>query len=299
MADGIYATPAAFDRAVKKAARASGADPGEAYRQALRDRFLCRVFYGGNESFVLKGGSGMLARIPDARATKDLDFASRGKGDASSALEEMKRVAALDLGDWCSFRLTKADEALDENGYSRLLKLRFATFVGMEEKDPILIDLSLDCATTLPPERIVPVNRLDIAGVQTSDYLVYPLPDQLADKLCAIMELTPSGYPSSRMKDLVDVVTYVTNRDFQMGQLRVAIESECAKRGMPVPVAFAAPESWAARFDAFAAKCDVVPAFATLGGASGLAASFFDPVLQARSPLRATWDSTVLRWVDR
>ena len=38
----------------------------------LRDRFLCRVFAGVGERFVLKGGSGPLARIPDARKIRDL-----------------------------------------------------------------------------------------------------------------------------------------------------------------------------------------------------------------------------------
>ena len=41
--DFVYSTPAAFDRAIKKAVRESGTNPGEGYRQALRDRFLSRV----------------------------------------------------------------------------------------------------------------------------------------------------------------------------------------------------------------------------------------------------------------
>ena len=105
-----YPTPGAFDRAVKKAVRLSGAEPGAGYRQALRDRFLCRVFSGGNDAFVLKGGSGLLARIPDARATRDVDFATSERCSADDALAEMERVAAIDLGDWCRFVLTKHEE---------------------------------------------------------------------------------------------------------------------------------------------------------------------------------------------
>ena len=44
--------------------------------------------------------------------------------------------------------------------------------------------------------------------------MAYPLVDQLADKLCAVMELQPGGWQSSRMKDLVDIVTYATNESF-------------------------------------------------------------------------------------
>lgn len=292
----LYATPATFDRALKKAAKTAGGDPGEAYRQALRDRFLCRVFYGGNGRFVLKGGSGMLARIPNARATRDLDFAASGRVSAESALAELERVAALDLGDWCSFKLTKSEESMDENGYSRLLRLRFATLVGREEKDPVLIDLSLDCQTTLPPERLAPANRLEMPGLETCDYLMYPLPDQMADKLCAIMELQPGGYPSSRMKDLVDVVLYATNEQFDLGQLRCAIASECAKCGMSVPGSFAAPGAWRDRFEDYAQKNGVQGEFVSFETASALASRFFNPALVNAGRGNDVWDSKELCW---
>lgn len=274
-------------------------DPGEGYRQVLCDRFICRVFYGGNENFVLKGGSGMLARIPHARATKDLDFASTERISAAEALSEMERIAAIDLGDWCTFRLTKSEESMDENGYSRLLKLRFATFVGSEEKDPVLIDLSLDCTTTLPSERITPANRVVIEGVEDCDYLAYPLPDQLADKLCAIMERQLNGHPSSRMKDLVDVVTYACSEHFDFRQLKRAIESECAKRDMTVPESFIAPEVWRQRFGAFAKKSRIPEGFASFDDATNLASRFYDPVLSDEDGRDAEWEVDTLQWVDR
>lgn len=291
-----YPSPDAFDRAVKKAVRQSGMEPGVGYRQALRDRFLCRVFSGGNETFVLKGGSGLLARIPNARATRDLDFATKEKVSAADALAEMERVAAIDLGDWCRFILTKHEESMDENGYSRLLKLRFATFVGTEEKDPVLIDLSLDCSTTLPPELVTPANRIEIAGLDECDYLMYPLPDQMADKLCGIMELQPGGYPSSRMKDLVDVVTYATHEVFRQRELRFAIESECAKRGMDVPNWFAAPEFWKERFTAFS-KDKLPKELTSFDMASDVAARFFNAVLASGADDKL-WNPDTGAWED-
>ena len=279
-----------FDRALKNAARAVSGDAGNRYRQALRDRFLCRVFSDPGARFVLKGGSGLLARIPDARATRDIDFATSGKETVESAMDALTALASKDMGDFMAFELDKAEESLDQNGYSRMLKLRFKTFVGHEEKDPILIDLSLDCATTQPPERIVPANRLEIEGVETSDYLAYPLPDQLADKLCAIMELQPNGYPSSRMKDLVDVVFYVTHEVFSAGQLSYAVERECDRRNMAVPEAFAAPETWVSRYETFAKKNDSLDGFTSFDSASALAASFFDPVLNGEANADDAWD---------
>ena len=125
-----------FDRAAKRSIKESGRDPGTAYREMLRDRFLCRVFDGADGRFVLKGGSGLLARIPDARATKDIDFATSSRGSAETALRMLNALAARDLGDFCSFRLTDSEESLDENGYSRLLKLRYARASSAMRRKP-------------------------------------------------------------------------------------------------------------------------------------------------------------------
>ncbi|RDB63916.1 hypothetical protein C1878_03775 [Gordonibacter sp. 28C] len=285
-----------FDRTAKRSIKESGRDPGTAYREMLRDRFLCRVFGGADGRFVLKGGSGLLARIPDARATKDIDFATSSRESAETILRTLNVLASRDLGDFCSFRLTNSEESLDENGYSRLLRLRYASFIGDEEKDPILIDLSLDCSTTLPPERVSPANRVKIEGAETCDYLAYPLPDQLADKLCAIMELQPGGWPSSRMKDLVDVVAYATHEDFSLRQLATAIESECGKRNMTVPKRFEAPSIWRPRFAAFAKRNGVPRDYAGFDAAAKLAAEFFDPALFEGVAGDAEWRHMSLRW---
>lgn len=81
-----YENSGQLDRALKKAVRDRGSDPGDGYRQALRDRFLCRVFSDPDGRFILKGGSGLLARIPDGRATRDIDFATASRESSEDAL---------------------------------------------------------------------------------------------------------------------------------------------------------------------------------------------------------------------
>lgn len=286
------------DRAIKRAAKEAGGDVGSAYRQALRDRFLCRVFANGQSRFVLKGGSGLLARIPEARKTKDLDFAMIDVDSVDTAKGELIALASTDLGDFCTFELTKCEEAMDENGYSRLLHMRFATWLGQEEKDPILIDLSLDCEMTLPPERIAPANRIAVEGLSSCDYLVYAVPDQLADKLCAIMEKQPGGWASSRMKDLVDVVAYARNEAISFRQLSNAVKHECTKRSLAVPDGFAAPDEWKGRFAQFAKRNGVAAPYDSFEGASGLARMIFDPVLAAtpEAHYEARWNPEKLAW---
>lgn len=295
MSEKFYSTPAAFDRALKDMAKSSNSDTGAVYRQALRDRFLCRVFYGDNQNFVLKGGSGLLARVANARATRDVDFSAQNNVTAQEAVAEMQRIASIDLGDWCDFRLSSCEETQDDNGYSRLLKLKFTTHIGATEKDPVLIDLSLDCSWTFPPEKITPANRINVKGVIACDYLVYSLPDQIADKFCAIIEIH-NGFQSSRMKDLFDVVTYLTKETFAFQEVRAAIFNECHFRGMAIPTSFSSPVFWKDRFKNFAMKNGMCPEFASFKSADNLAKSFFDPVLKEEYPANARWNPSTLEW---
>lgn len=126
---------------------------------------------------------------------------------------------------------------------------------------------------------------------------VYPLPDQLADKLCAIMETQPGGWPSSRMKDLVDVVYYATNVTLALKDLACAIECECRKRGMGVPSRFEAPAAWAGGFAAFAKKSGLPGEHSSFAAATTLASALFDPALGGSlARENALWDSDSLRW---
>ena len=84
MSPGPYKDPRSVEMAIKEAVRAMhAADPAvsvdERIRPAHFDRLLCRVFsQGAHSDWVLKGGTGMLARIPNTRATKDIDLFATG-----------------------------------------------------------------------------------------------------------------------------------------------------------------------------------------------------------------------------
>ena len=286
-----YQSPTEFDRALKRAVRDAGGDPGVGYRQALRDRFLCRVFRDGRSDLVLKGGSGMLARIPNARSTRDVDFGLVVSLDADQTVADLVERVSADLGDFCRFELTKREERMDENGYSRLLKLRFSTFVGAEEKDPVLIDLSLDCAPTGEPTVADPVGRVPLEGVETAPYVLYPVCDQLADKLCATMEVQPGGYPSSRMKDLVDIVLIAHSQAVEWAELVAAVTAECTRRKMDMPARFEAPAFWKSGFSRFARRQGVDITFEE---ACDLASSLFDPALACDRC--DVWNPAELRW---
>ena len=74
----------------------------------------------------------------------------------------------------------------------------------------ISIDLVIDEVPLDEAEPVTPADRIPIDGIEVCDYLVYPVENALADKACAIAE-RHDDRPSSRVKDLVDILVYATN----------------------------------------------------------------------------------------
>lgn len=234
----------------------------------------------------------MLARIPDARATRDIDLGLLGRLSANQVVEDLVERVSADLGDFCRFELSRREERMDENGYSRLLKLRFSTFVGVEEKDPILIDVSLDCSPTGGPVVAEPAGRVKLEGIECAPYVLYPICDQLADKFCATVEVQSGGYPSSRMKDLVDIVLIARTQEVSAQGLALAIGAECSRRKMGVPARFEAPDFWRKDFGRFVARQGI---HLGIDEAKETASRLFDPVLDGAAsgtwcPGKETWE---------
>ena len=106
--------------AVKAAAKASPLDTNLAISGFYFHRLLCRVFSEKDRKFVLKGGLSVLARTVDARATRDIDLLAQ-ETELGAAVEELRRLASVDLGDFMAFRFDKAEPIKSDDEYrSRL-----------------------------------------------------------------------------------------------------------------------------------------------------------------------------------
>ena len=66
------------------------------------------MFSEKDRKFVLKGGLSVLARTVDARATRDIDLLAQ-ETELGAAVEELRRLASVDLGDFMAFRFDKAE----------------------------------------------------------------------------------------------------------------------------------------------------------------------------------------------
>ena len=92
----------ALSAAAKAQAQETGQSQNDLMKMAYLDRFLCRVFDNDEADWVLKGGTGMLSRVPEARTTNDIDVAT-SVGASDAAEEALTGLVALDIGDHLTF----------------------------------------------------------------------------------------------------------------------------------------------------------------------------------------------------
>ncbi len=107
-----YSTATAFASALADrfatAAKATGRPITDLRRQFAYDRLLARLFGVAHDRWVLKGGTGLLARLPDqARHSMDIDLYYQGQLDALD--DDLATAAKTDLGDFFSFRTKQRD----------------------------------------------------------------------------------------------------------------------------------------------------------------------------------------------
>ena len=104
-----YSSPAAFRQALTQAlhaqARLSDRLFNELEREFLLQRFLARVFHQDVTPWILKGGIGLLIRLPSARFNRDLDLFSRENG-VQEAVADLERCAAITGLDPFTFQLS-------------------------------------------------------------------------------------------------------------------------------------------------------------------------------------------------
>lgn len=281
-----YPTASGVENAIKAMARtAAAADPSLRTDQRIRlehfNRFLSRVFSEGPDSeWLLKGGTGMLARVPSTRATLDIDLHREDYG-LDQAVDDLRRLAETDLGDHFRFVYVghRAILAGDQQPYSDGYRIDFETYIGAQQKDRIGVDLSTNTGLTAEPTVAAPASALDLPRLVGFDYRLYPVVDQVADKVCATMHRY-GGLPSSRQKDLVDLVVLAVTHDIDGAALSTAITSETRRRRMDPFDQFVIPAEWGPAFEKLARRVPYCVGVEAIDGARDLACAFIDPVLQ-------------------
>ena len=294
-----YKTPKALEQAVKAAAVKSDRDTSRAIAGFYHDRFLCRLFSADEPAFVLKGGQSMLAKIPDARETRDVDLLGRTP-DLDEALFDLKEAAAVDLGDFIEFRFRNAVPTDTSQDYREGYTVTFDTWLGGTKRiGAVSVDLVVDPAPPADFEILTPASRLDVAGLACFDYVTNTPETRVAEKVCATMQTYAAG-PSSRVKDLADLVTSMLNESVDTGKLARRLSLEVAFRRMDPIDEFAVPAAWKTAFSGnyrkMAREAKLPREFEEVAAAETAVADWLRPVLEGKAEGRA-WKPDEQAWI--
>lgn len=290
-----YTTPAAFRRALtdrlKELTKTSRWSLPQLQRQIAYDRLLERL-YTVNDSWVVKGATALLAREIGVRGTLDVDVYR----DAAQETVEMdvRSGADLDLGDWFRFEL---GAALSMDDAVKGLRIPVTAYIGVTVWASFRLDLvGSDLQMTGDPEPVPPLARVLMPDVEQHGYRAYPLVDHVADKVVAILQrYGDSLVPSTRYKDLVDLVSIVTEASVEAVAQTAALLSEAKRRDVTLPRSFDVPDRglWEPGYAAEARRSLLTSAH-TLDEALATIRPFLDPLFHSGAV--GHWDPTAGRW---
>lgn len=296
-----YPTPGGVENAIKDAAKKSAAaDPSLDVNKRIHleyfNRFLPRVFSEGKDSeWILKGGTGILARVPSTRSTRDIDLYRAGF-TLTEALDDLIRLAAVDLGDHFRFEYAGHTDSIgtDTQPYTEGYQVKFTILIGAASKGSLQVDLAVGAGMTGKVVTTEPATALNLPRLPSNPYRLYPVVDQIANKVCATMT-EYRDKASSREKDLVDLVVFATTQDIDGTALRVAITTETRRRKMEPFEHFTVPSTWGPGYTKLAKPVRYCADYLTVALAAELVATMVDPALVGDADSRV-WDHSELAW---
>ena len=245
-----YPNAKAVDSAIKSAAEREVQNGSRKTKSDLiisitHDRLMSRIFSDGeNSRWVLKGGNGLLARIPNARSTKDIDVTTNSDS-LEEAVAELIELANRDLGDFFRFQFYERQAILesDKQPGSMGTALIFNVYLGATERPKIKVDLVIKNTIPLQIEMIEPASRVRIAKLASYNYRIWPIEYQIAEKVAATLTKYASG-ESSRSRDLFDLLAIAQTQTINARRLSNALDTELIGRGLEIKQTFDYPASW-------------------------------------------------------
>lgn len=294
-----YTSARGFQAALKTALKNAEAHSAKRYEQLQREfylqRFLARVFAEPDGLWVLKGGTNMLARFPaTARHSQDIDLLYR------SSQPDALDAAVLELR-----ALSGPQEDLDPLNFAvgsarpwtGGVRVPVTAYFGASTLSQFPVDIVADLPVVAAVERrhLEPAVRLD-ACADLPAFTLYPMSDQVADKLCAMYEHHGKHEtPSSRYRDLVDLLIVITNHPLDAKLLAAALRAEAHRRQLVLPHRLEPPgTAWRQGYREEARRSGLPTALRTLDAALTTAACL-DPVLGG-TRTAGTWQPQTATW---
>jgi predicted nucleotidyltransferase component of viral defense system len=291
-----YASATAFRTALEtrlNAARTDAVGVSRLRKRVVFERLLARLYEVAPGAWVLKGGFALELRLgAHARTTKDIDL--DWKLDEDDAIELVIDAAALELDDGFEFAVERASEDADLGGGGQ--RWSATANVAGRRFERVAIDVGFATAPVLEPETIVSSQLLAFADVQPVHVPAVAIEQHVAEKLHAYTRTYAGKKPSSRVKDLVDLVVIANTTELDAERLREAIKEifdQRAKHEAPTAVP-APPGDWGAPWRRLVAD---LPADVDVDAGHQAAAALLDPVLAGAVRL-GRWDPDERTWAD-
>jgi len=291
--ESTYASPVAFRRALTDkltaVAQTSRWNLPQLQRQLAYDRFLERL-YLVDDGWIVKGATALLAREIGVRATIDVDVYRAVERHVAEI--DIRRAANLNIGDW--FRFEIGPVRVHSDG-SANVRFPVTAYVGATQWAQFHVDLvGSNLHMTGQPVDMPALARVVMPDFAQHGYRVYPLVDHVADKVAAIIE-RHGDRPSTRFKDLVDLVAIVTQVSVDAELQRTAVQSEAARRGITLPHRFDMPDRalWKSGYESEAQR-SLLPLAQTLDDALTIVTPFVDAILDGTA--FGHWDPVTQEW---
>jgi hypothetical protein len=155
-----------------------------------------------------------------------------------------------------------------------------------------------DPTMTGEPDDVPALALVAMPDIDQHGYRAYPLVDHVADKVAAVFERHGAmNLPSTRYKDLVDLVAIVTTAPLLAKPQVAALRSEQERRGLQFPTTFTVPD-WNLWEPGYAAEArrSLLRVASTLDQALAIVAPFLDPLLGGSAT--GTWEPESGRWAQ-
>lgn len=291
-----YANAAAFRQALEQRlqneARETGLTLDRLRKRVAFELLLRRLLVVAPERWVLKGALALDFRLSTpTRSTKDIDIGRTDNEDA--AIRDIAAAQTLALDDHFTFAATKTDELDDADEFTAI---RFHVVAGLAGRtfEQFRLDVSFTDSIAYRPDTIHSTGLLSFAGIPHLDLSAIPIPQHLAEKVHAYTRsYGASQLPSTRPKDLVDILLIATTTAINAHALREALQHTFRERArQPLPTSLPpAPTAWT---DPYKRLADSVGIETDLQLAYTRAAAFLDPVLTGTAD--GDWDPQARTW---
>ena len=236
--DSPAALRTALEQRLQSEAQATGIALNRLRRRVVFERIVFRIDAAEPGRWVVKGGMALEVRLPDrARTTKDLDLGLREDGIASAELRDrlVDALATDPDDDGFTFAVGPPIELVaDETGRPSWRFSVQASLAG-RQFDALRLDVAPRREELEPTERVTLASRLSFAGIKARSVELIDVNRHAAEKVHAFTR-TYGDRPSSRVRDVVDLVLLIENELLDIDRTIEALHAVFAQRathGLP------------------------------------------------------------------